>query len=504
MAILEFLDAVQRQVRQRADSLVLEQEARRLPESPLSLPSRYSIPCSDVLNRRRSPFSIVSAQRQYEHYSGRPYAAIRVISHRISAQPIYLARRVVDEQRSLQRMIERGLFSKRSLPQWISRWLDLTKYELIEQHPLLDVLASPNEWMIQQQLIDFTITNLLVTGRAFWVIAQSTRTGVPWDIVPIPTTWIQPVHDPQPFSSWLVRPPTVSDKEGIKVDKRYVLHFYIPDPSNPYGAISPLNMLSRAVLNDEAIAEAQHSTFRNEGMPSVALIAGEEADLVAGGSGGGAVALTPEQRQEIVDWFRREYAGVAKYGLPLVLDAIIKDVKILSRNPKEMAFLESSGVTKEQIFEGYGVPAVAAGQVENVTRESASVADRHLCQNTINPIIRTVSQTIQRGLVPLFSVRGERLVLWIEEAWPVDQALELEKWNFATGYFAPTINEVRRFLGLEPLPGGDVVVVPQRARLVDLNGEEPREVLPAGTPTQQPAESEPAPDESDKLVIAKL
>lgn len=479
--LFEFLDTIESQVRQRADSIRLEQDARRLPQSPLTLTSRYQLPRSDVFEGRgKSGFSINETRNQYRHYQGEVYAAIRVVAHRISAQPFYVARRSSSPQRSLARQIQQGLIEKSAIPNWALRGTDLERYEALEFHPLLDLLEHPNEWMVHQNMMDFTLANLLVTGRSFWILCASETSNQPYSIVPVPTTWVQPVHDPKPFSAWTIKPPGHSDTAGLTVDPAYVLHFYFPDPSTPYGAVSPLNMLARAILNSEAIAEAQHSAFRNEGMPSVALLAGDEADAVASSSGAGPVALTPEQRQEIIDWFRQEYAGPVRQGLPIVLDAIIKDIKILSRNPKEMAFLESSGVTRDQIFSGLGVPKVAAGIFENLTRDAAAVADRHLCQNVLNPIIRMLSQTMQRGLVPLFTRGRENLVVWIEEARPIDQELEMEKWRRAAQYFAPTINEWRRFLGLPPKAGGDVIVVPQRARLVDISSDQPREVLGVG------------------------
>jgi len=503
-SVLDFLDEVESQVRQRADSIRLEQEARRLPQSPLELSSRYQIPRSEVFEGRgRGGFSITETRNQYKHFQGEVYATIRVIAHRISAQPFYVARRTNDEERSLARRIQQGLFEKRALPGWVSRWVDLQNYEVLDSHPLINLLEVPNDWMVHQNMMDFTLANLLVTGRSFWVLSQSASDERAYDIVPVPTTWVQPVHTPKPFSAWQIKPPSRTDDQGLIVDRRFVLHFYLPDPSTPFGAVSPLNMLARAILNSEAIAEAQHSAFRNEGMPSVALLAGDEADAVASGAGAGPVALTPEQRQEIIDWFRQEYAGPVRQGLPIVLDAIIKDIKILSRNPKEMAFLESSGVTKEQIFSGFGVPQVAAGIFENVTRDAAAVADRHLCQNVLNPIIRMLSQTMQRVLVPLFSRRSEDLILWIEEAYPADQELELEKWQRAAAYFAPTLNEWRRFIGLPPLPGGNVIVVPQRARLVDITSETPREVLGIGDreANLRDAGTPDSPEEDMKLLL---
>ena len=484
--VCDFLDTLSSNVRQQADSIILVRQ--RAPQNVFEgrlRPYRSAV----VGGPYRDAMNIAQHNAQYKHFRGRAYSAVRVIANRIAAQPIYVARRRTTDAKSLKDAVREGDIARDSIPSWAIKGIDFDKYELVESHDLIETLAEPNSLMVQQTMMEFMIYNLFVTGMSFLMVSQSQQRGRKYDLLPLPTTWVQPKWDAGRITGWDVRPPG-DDGEPIPVDHKYMLRFFLPDPSNPTAAISPMNMLAHAILNDESIAEAQHANFRNEGAPSVALIAGEDADMVlgSGSRGSGLASLTPEQRQEIVDWFRQEYADVSRHGLPMVLDNIIKDIKILARTPKDMAFLESAGVTKEQIFEGYGVPAVAAGQIENVTRESSATAEGHLLRNAINPTIRMMGQVMRRGLVPLFSTRSNELTVWIEEAKPDDPSLEVDWWSMAQKYFAITLNDVRRKIGLKPLLGGDVVALPQRARLVRLDEELPVEVLGVGNPKAETPE----------------
>lgn len=477
MSVCEFLDALSSTVRQQAETIRLSRAAapRNVFAGRLR-PSRSAV----AGGAYQSQMTIAQANTQYKHFRGNVYSAIRVIANRIAAQPITVARRLQGSGKSLSDSVRLGDIDAKSIPHWAVKQIDYDKFELLESHELIATLEEPNTLMVRHTMMEFLVYNLFITGVSFLMVSQSERRGRKYDLLPLPTTWVQPVWNRGSIAGWNVKPPS-DDGDPIPVSPQYMLRFFLPDPSNPASAISPENMLAHAILNAESIAEAQHANFRNEGAPAVALIAGEDADMVlSGGRGSGLATLTPEQRQEIRDWFRQEYATVARTGMPLVCDNIIRDIKILARTPKDMAFIESAAVTKEQIFEGFGVPAVSAGQVRDAPRDVAATADGTLCKNAINPTIRMMSQVLRRGLAPLF---GRDLTLWIEEVAPDDPELNQRDWEIGVRGFYVSINDGRRKLGLKPIDGADVFVIPQRARLVTFVDGKPIEILGVGDAT---------------------
>src|SRR5262249_38684935 len=148
-----------------------------------------------------------------------------------------------------------------------------------------------------------------------------------------------------------------------------------PDPESPFlKVLSPLRMQAEAIVTDEGISTAQRVAFRNEINPAHALIVGEAVT----GEGKRRIRLDAGQRKQLIKWVRQEYAGAAKYGVPMVLDEIISDIKNLRPRPSEIGFLESQTQVAKQIFEGAGVPQISAGQSESATYATSGVADHHL------------------------------------------------------------------------------------------------------------------------------
>lgn len=396
--------------------------------------------------------NVALAKEQYEHHRGRVYSAIRVVTQRIANQPVFVARvNPTPSIRSLKGLVDAGDFDVKNL----SKDINPNRLELIEDHPLCDLIDHPNDLMVRSVLWTNTVTNLLVTGRSLWVLSED-GDGNP-QIIPIPTTWAKPVHQGgKKFVAWEVKPPSSPDDPMI-VPRDRMAHFYFPDPSDPFKALSPLQMQARGILSDEAISEAQQIAFRNGIFPNMAVVVGD----VETADGPAQVELQPGQRISLIKWIQQQFVGMRNYGHPIILDALIKDIKRISEKPNEMDFLDSSGLTKTIIYEGFGVNPISAGQVEGANRASSAVADEHLLTNTVNPIINLLSQGMTKWLSPLFATDNERLKIWIAPAEPRDAEMNIKKWDIARQTFSVTRNDVRtKLMGLPPLDGFDDVIVP--------------------------------------------
>lgn len=375
-------------------------------------------------------------EERYSHYRERFYSAARVIVHRIASQPVHVARQGVENpERSLSHLMQKGMNSH--LPPWAGSPGSL---ELLDVHPFLDAFMNPNPYYTNFNMMEMVLASLISTGRGFMVAVKGE--GRSLDLYAIPATWMEPGKN----RTWKVKPPSSTDKPVTLSDDQ-VCQSYFADPSNPGKVISPLKMLARAVLTDEAISSAQHNEFKNGVLPKVALIAGDVMNETTfsdvESSAARPVRLEPSQRREIVNWVKREFVSTQKYGTPIVLDAIIRDIKMISRTPAEMAFLDSASLTKEQIYEGLGVPKVLNGQFTDVNRASGGLAEQFFADNVLNPIVTMLSQSMTKKFGPLFSV-GEKLVIWMEQVIPNDPELRLEWARLLNRAYAIKPNELRK------------------------------------------------------------
>lgn len=199
-----------------------------------------------------------------------------------------------------------------------------------------------------------------------------------------------------------------------------------------------------AVAADTSIETSQVSTFRNGIFPQHLIIAG----TLPGHEN--QPHLTSQQRKQLIDPILKMYRGAHRSGEPIILDALVKDIKPLGNRPNEMDWLDSGKMLKEKILLSFGVNGVVAGQVEGVNRASSAAADAHFCNN-LNPKIQLISEALTEHLGPMFSADGERLVIWIDKCQPNDAELKLKQLDLLARHSAITLDELREAVGFGPM-----------------------------------------------------
>lgn len=449
-----------------------------------------------------------SEEEQYKHFRGQVYSSAMVIINRVAGQPLYVGRvkrgKKSGKAKTLKAYYDSGAMKAAQSPSFVKS-LDASNLEILEEHEIHKTLGNPNDLMVGHTLWFHTVANLRITGKSYWLLDEETitRPGKPAEtrktVTPLPSTW---VWRNKAGDGWLVRPPgSTATPIPVKSDK--MAYFYLPDPSNPWGALSPIEVQARAILADESIQKAQQVAFDNGIFPAVALIAGE----VETSDGMQQLKLEKHQRRELMQWMRNEYMGAMKFGLPVILDALIKDVKVLSNTPQQMAFMESGDYTKSRIYEGQGVNPLSAGQVEGANRASSAVADGHLCSNAVNPLIELISQVMTQWLGPWFAKPGETLKVWLAAAEANDPEILLKRWELAMQYYKVTDDEFRAaILGLPELPNGEGKKVRRPVTLVAEDemddARESQNQPPPAEPEADPEEDDPEEDETDDEATA--
>ena len=375
---------------------------------------------------------------QLDSFSGWVYSVVRPIAQAIAGQPVHIGR--VRRRPSRRRMMTHV---DDALPAYVKNVAD--NLEVLESHPFLDMMHHPNSVMTTWALMYSTIASLELTAWSYWWLTKNAR-GKPtaW---PLPPSWVEPKHEGELFSSWVIRPG--GGLQTKEVPREEVVPFNYPDPSNPVGGISPLQAQAKAVVSDEAIQTAQERTFANGIWPGMAIIMGDMADP---GTGTARPMIVPQaEKERIVTAIKDMYQGVHNYNEPLILDAMIKDVKAMSNRPKDMDFLDSGKTTKARIAQGFGVNPIILGEVEGANRASAAVASEHFADYTVNPKIMLLSQAMNVWLAPRFQrPGGDRLIIWIEPLKPRDAELKQRDEHMMLRSGAITYNELRIRRNLPP------------------------------------------------------
>jgi HK97 family phage portal protein len=415
------------------------------------------------------------------------YTSISPIAKRIAGQSLRvgIVKGGNDRSGAVQKpgMAQRSAGLRLKTPQFMHK--NLEDLEPMDDHPLVDLFNNPNEVMVPWSLVYFTVCNLLLTGKAFWWIVEGRLGSDDYQtrpqIWPIPSHWVRPQYSEDGLASaWQIY--TAGGGPMIDVPNEQMLYFNLPDPADPLGGLGPVQALARAIRTDRSIQTAQSQAFENGIFPNYAVMIGDVTDPASGQPV--RPELTPEARDRVIRSVKRMVGGAMRAGEPIVLDALIQDLKKLNPTNEEMEFLESSEIVKSRVLQGFGVNPIILGQVEAGSRASSAMADHHFCQGTVNPIIDLISQVLTAWFAPFFARKGEELAVWIEPARPHDTEERRAEFAMLQAVGGVTIEEMREAFGLPiEMRLDDTVMLPISSapvRVRDLKGVIARSVEEGG------------------------
>jgi phage portal protein BeeE len=462
-------------VRAAQRSVAIQQAAALVPVTKSSASGEALLGATGAM-QLQSRTTLTHHNEQYRHYRDEVYALIRTIGNQCSKQPVRVGllrdpdreRRAVAREKSLGpkerrfRHMRRRAFEvqqKHVLPG--SMKAHAGAVEIIEQHPVLDLLARPNPIMRRSTLVFVTVASLELTGKAYWWIV-SERDDDGNDVLrlwPVPASWIEPWHqDPAGnahlFYCYRIR--AAGTGPQFEVPPESVVYFQMPDPANPLGAVGPLQAQGRTVVATEAVTESQRRQFENDMSPGLALIIGRHPDVQ--GVPGERPFLNKDQRSQIIASLRHQYRGVVRHGEPLILDALIQDAKRINPTAREMDFGESGRIVTERLEKGFGVPPTVMGQIVDANRATSTTSEGILCSNVINPMLVLLSETMTAHMQSVYD--DDNLLVFFEESHPVNPDDDRARQTLLMANAAMGRNELRAEYGMMPVREGDSCFVP--------------------------------------------
>lgn len=377
--------------------------------------------------------------RQYTAYRDTAYTAIRPIAVRIAQQPFRVGTTPVSpDDRQAERIRTKGNVSLLARAPGLVTKAMRGDAEVLDSHPVLDLLNDPNEYMTGWANTYCSIVSLYCTGRFIWWFDRDP--GGKERVYYLPSSWATPKHEGRPFSSWSIKPPGVT--EDFSVDSRDIFACYMPDPANPLDGLAPLQANAKAVNTEDKIQSAQYALMSNDIRPGMVLVAGRMPDP-RGGAGQRPI-LTPGQRKQLISAIQAVHRGVYHHGEPIIIDGMIEDVYPYTRTAADLDFPNGSKLSKDRIMQGIGTSPVIAGHSENVNRATSYAQHEIFYDNTVNPVISLISQALTVRVGPKFSSETEKISIWIELAEPNDPDLLLRR--VSIGKQAMTKGEIRRYV----------------------------------------------------------
>ena len=418
---------------------------------------------SERVETRRSEY-------RYNQFRDWLYSAVNAIARTAAGQPVKLGRLAgaapaVDEEK---RPRGRKSFLMTPVTRTVPRTLRTRgagmEWEIIEDHPLVDILEQPNPIQGRWEFVYSFVANLCLTGWSYVMWGRGREGRL--EIYALPTTWVTPLHEKGPFSEFLVGNPNEPDREKkLRVGPDQMAVARMPSPSDLVGALAPADTQQQAIRVDQYIQMSQEMFFENGVFPSVIVTVGKEPhpDKAAATR----PRLTAPQRRQIELAVRSTMSGVANYGRPAIIDGFIESIEKLSMTQNELGWEKSEQTVRTRILSAFGVHPFILGEPVNVGGHAQAYVILEQFYDVVNCYIDQLSNVASR-IVSGIEDTGGRLYVWWEPLSAVDATLRATNLRTARQLGDITPDEFRAELGFGPLP--DTGEIKTRPKILDTVG----------------------------------
>ncbi len=320
-------------------------------------------------------------------------------------------------------------------------------------HPAQALFAHVNPWWTQADLLAATETNLLLWGQAFWFIERDGSKPVNiWSLRPDQMKIVTGLDDvvsgdTDNYILGYEFTTMAGKKKSLKTDE--VLWFRRYNPLAEFAGLSPVAPARQTFDMGIDGITFNRRFFTNSAQPQGLI-------FFADGP------VSDEERQDFYDRLDERFKGAENAYRPMIWDKSTGSPPVnLGLNQRDMEFMDTLKYTIEDAARVFNVPRELMGEGE-VTFSNRSEANKFFFLNVISREWRFIESEINElmmpvlgfeGLVVQFNTEGVRAVQDAEAE--QDEALlnQVEKGII-------TINEFRERDNREPVPWGDVPLLP--------------------------------------------
>ena len=317
----------------------------------------------------------------------------------------------------------------------------------LNDHPVLDLLMSPNPMLTARQTFELTQTHLDLVGETFWVIEKGKERKEPFEIWPIPPNWVRDLPSKEtPFYRIAgpgYTPPLIPEDNVIWIKR--------PDPKNPYGRGSGIgNTLDNELSADEYAAQTISSRFWNQAIPP---------HIVS------LKNVNKDQLTAFRESWLQQHRGFKKVAVPHMTNAEI-DVKTLSASFVDDDVVNLRRFEADVIRETYGVPPEILGDAKDSNRATITSAQFLFALLVQVPRLNLLEDFLNIRLLPMFE--DSDIVLLYDNPVPEDREFQLKAAEEVPWIL--NIDEWRELAGQAPLGGeaGIKHILPSDMLPVDL------------------------------------
>lgn len=312
--------------------------------------------------------------------------------------------------------------------------------EEVKSHPVLDLLHAVNPLYTSYLLWESTQAYIELAGESFWWLTGGTAKN-PKEIWTLRPDWLS-VRDTKNKIIDTYEYGAPGDKK-IVIPFEEIIHFKDFNPLNPYRGYGVVKAQAESIDADNFSRQYNRSFFFNSARPGGVLSTDQN--------------MTDDQYERVRDEWNKVHQGVKKAWKVAILEAGLKwqDVGL---NQKEMDFVEGRRFDRDEIFAGFRVPKSIVAISDDVNLAAIREHRAVFLELTIDPKLKRIVSHLNEFLLPRYNDKS----LYFDYVSPVpdDSELKLKTYDNAMRHGWMTRNEIRAEENLDPIAGGDDLMVP--------------------------------------------
>ena len=306
----------------------------------------------------------------------------------------------------------------------------------IEEHPLLELLASPAPAQTSVDLLEALFSQLLVSGNAF--IEAVAAADQIRELYILRSDRIQIISGANGWGdgyNYTAGGQSVAiEGEAIAGIPR-ILHMRFYHPLNDHYGLSPIEAAATSIDIHNEASRWNKALLDNSARPSGALVYGASE------------SMSPAQFERLKRELEDSFQGARNAGRPLLLEGGL-DWKAMSLSPRDMDFISLKQMAAREIALALGVPPLLLGLPGDNTFSNYQEANRTFWRQTVIPLVTRTAKALSGWLGGGLQLRPD--LDQLDALAPDREAL----WARLDGASFLTDDEKRAAAGYGPRAGG--------------------------------------------------
>lgn len=258
-------------------------------------------------------------------------------------------------------------------------------WEIDENNPWEKVLRRPNKFMSPYDLKKYHFLSLEHTGKSYWLVEKDAK-GDPTEINILPPHLVKPIPGTQELIAGFEYEPAPGKKITYKYED--VLYFRtINSLDSLIDALPGITAAKDSILTDMFATAWNKVWFKNA----------SKIDGIITFEGN----LSDEQRKRNVEAWDSLYTGVEKAHKIAIMGGGKGKFQDLSRNLKDMDFIQLSKMKREEVLGVLGVPAFVVGIREDANFANADAQMKVFWELGLSPKVKEFESTMSMRVAQL-------------------------------------------------------------------------------------------------------